>query len=394
MRPIRTERRKEFLNRRYPEPLHPVRPCLTGSSLAAAVRLTGPPRPDKLFIMPTRRAFLAAAGLLGGAPPGAFPAAEAGVVRAVVDPGAGSEFQTIQRAIDHVLDHPPRHLVRVIIEIRPGVYRERVKVPRDKVNFVFAGQDAASTRISGAMSAAAAGGTFFSPIVEVNGNGFEARNITFENTFGVGSQAVALSVHSDRAVFRNCRFSGWQDTLYAAWGRQYYRDCYIEGHVDFIFGDAGAVFDGCEIHSRGSGYIAAHSRNTPYAATGFIFRGSKLTGEPGLLRGARPQPGGAETPFPPKDSGKGVFLGRPWRDCARTVFLNCWMGEHIRPEGWDNWGDAAREKTAWYAELGSSGPGANPAARVTWARTLNRATAAQFAPDAFLKGRDGWNPLR
>ncbi|MBZ5581560.1 MAG: hypothetical protein LAQ30_05015 [Acidobacteriia bacterium] len=104
--------------------------------------------------------------------------------------------------------------------------------------------------------------------------------------------------------------------------------------------------------------------------------------------------GGAETPFPPKDSGKGVFLGRPWRDCARTVFLNCWMGEHIRPEGWDNWGDAAREKTAWYAELGSSGPGANPAARVTWARTLNRATAAQFAPDAFLKGRDGWNPLR
>jgi len=98
--------------------------------------------------------------------------------------------------------------------------------------------------------------------------------------------------------------------------------------------------------------------------------------------------------FPAKDSGSGVFLGRPWRDCARTVVVDCWMGEHIRPEGWDNWGIPAREKTAWYAELGSSGPGANTASRVPWARRLSPAAAAGFAPDAFLKGRDDWNPLK
>jgi pectinesterase len=210
----------------------------------------------------------------------------------------------------------------------------------------------------------------------------------------VGSQAVTLSVYSDRAIFRNCRFLGWQDTLYAAWGRQYYRDCYIEGHVDFIFGDAAAVFERCEIHSRGSGYIAAHSRTTADEPSGFVFRDCRLTGEPGLLRDPREQAGGSEAPFPARDSGKGVFLGRPWRDYARTVFLNCWMGDHIRPEGWNNWGIAAREKTAWFGELGSTGPGANPAARAPWARRVTPVLAEAFAPEVFLKRSDGWNPAK
>ena len=327
--------------------------------------------------MPTRRTFLSGAGLLVAAPFQVRSADAAGVVRAVVAADGSGDFQTVQRAVDHALDHPPRDVGRVILEIRPGVYRERIKVPRDKARLTLVGQDAASTTISGSMSAIAAGGTFFSPIVEVNADGFEARNITFEKTFGVGPQAVGISIHSDRAAFRNCRFSGWQDTLYAAWGRQYYRDCTIEGHVDFIFGDAAAVFDHCEIHSLGSGSIAAHSRTTADEPTGFVFRNSRLPGEHGL-----------------KDSGKGVFLGRPWRECARTVYLDCWMGEHIRPEGWDNWGDAAREKTAWYAESRSSGPGGNPAARASWARRLDTAAAVGFALEAFLKGRDGWNPLK
>jgi len=235
--------------------------------------------------MPTRRGFIAAAALVPAAyVDGQSRISGAGVVRAVVALDGSGDFPTIQRAVDHVLDHPTRDVSRVIVEIRPGVYRERVKVPRDKLHFTFAGRDAASTTISVGMSAAAAGGTFFSPIVEVNGDGFEARNLTFENSFGVGSQAVAISIHSDRAAFRNCRFSGWQDTLYAAWGRQYYRDCYIEGHVDFIFGNAAAVFHRSEIHSRGSGYIAAHSRTSPDEPTGFVFWDSRLTGEPGLLR--------------------------------------------------------------------------------------------------------------
>jgi pectinesterase len=344
--------------------------------------------------MVTRRTFFSAAGLLPLAAAAPAQTAAPGVVRAVVDAGGGGDFQTIQRAVDHVLDHPPKFAGRVILEIRPGVYRERVKIPQDRPRLTLAGKDAASTVIAYGMSAAAAGGTFFSPIVEVDGGAFEAENITFENTFGVGSQAVAISIHSDRSVFRNCRFIGWQDTLYAAGGRQYYRDCYIEGHVDFIFGDAAAVFDRCEIHSRGAGYVTAHSRTAPDEPTGYIFRQCKLTGEPGLLQPSPPQPAeGAAAPFPGRNSGRGVFLGRPWRSCARVVFLDCWMGAHIRPEGWDHWGSAENEKTAWYAELGSTGPGANAAARVPWARTVTAADGAAFAPEVFLKGSDNWNPL-
>jgi len=342
--------------------------------------------------MPTRRSFLWRAGLLPLAPSGFGQTADAEVVRAVVAADGTGDFQTVQRAVDHVLDNPPSKVSGAILEIRPGTYRERVKIPRDRPRLTLLGQDAARTMITSSVSAAAAGGTFFSPVVEVNGDGFEARNITFENSFGVGSQAVAVSLYSDRAVFHNCRFTGWQDTLYAAWGRQYYRDCFIEGHVDFIFGDAAAVFDRCEIHSRGSGYIAAHSRTHPDEPTGFVFRACKLTGEPGLLRPAQPAAAGAEAPFPASDSGKGVFLGRPWRSCARVVYLDCSMGGHIRPEGWDNWSNAANEKTACFAELGSTGPGSNPAARVVWARELTPAGAAAFVPEVFLKGADGWNP--
>jgi pectinesterase len=141
--------------------------------------------------------------------------------------------------------------------------------------------------------------------------------------------------------------------------------------VDFIFGNAAAVFDRCEIHSRGPGYIAAVSRTTPDMPTGFVFRECKLTGE---------------------NTGKGVFLGRPWRAYARAVFLGCWMGDHIRPEGWDNWGNADNEKTAWFGERGSTGPGAEAAKRVSWAHSLSEAEASPFATDVFLRGADGWNP--
>ncbi|MGO9096852.1 MAG: pectinesterase family protein [Bryobacteraceae bacterium] len=325
--------------------------------------------------MPTRREFLAAAGLPAAVPPMPNPPA-AETIRAVVAADGGGDFQTIQRAVDHVLDHPPENVGRVILEIRPGVYRERVKIPQDAPRVTLAGSDAASTVITYSVGAAAAGGTFFSPVVEVDGPAFEAVNISFENSFGTGTQAVALSIHSDRAVFRNCRLSGWQDTLYAASGRQYYRDCFIEGRVDFIFGNAAAVFDGCEIHSRGGGCIAAHRRTRPDDPTGFVFRDCRLTA-----------PGGS----PPLPKGPNVFLGRPWRSCARVVFLNCRMGGHIRPEGWDNWGNAANEKTAWFAEFGSAGPGAEAAARVAWARILAPEAAAAFAPEVFLRGGDGWD---
>jgi pectinesterase len=312
------------------------------------------------------------AGLALIAPAGAAQPAAA-PIRVVVAADGTGDFKTIQRAVDHALDRAPilGPTQRLIVEIRPGTYRERVRVPPDRPRVTFLGQDAASTAITYNMSAAAAGGTFFSAAIDVSGAEFEAANITFENSFGVGSQAVAISVHSDRAVFRNCRFLGWQDTLYAASGRQYYKDCSIEGHVDFIFGNSATVFDHCEIRSRGAGYIAAVSRTTPDMPTGLVFRECKLTGE---------------------NTGKGVFLGRPWRPYARVVFLDCWMGDHIRPEGWDNWGNPGNEKTAWFGERGSAGPGAEAAKRVSWARPLSAAEAAAFAPEIFLRGADGWNP--
>ncbi|MGH9353299.1 MAG: pectinesterase family protein [Terriglobia bacterium] len=295
-----------------------------------------------------------------------------GSIRVVVAADGSGDFKTVQQAVDHA---PPEGAGRLIIAIKPGTYHERVTVPRDRprVTFLGLGRNPAATVITYNMSAAAAGGTFFSSTVDVEGAQFEASNMTFENTFGRGSQAVALAIHSDRAVFRKCRFIGWQDTLYAASGRQYYKNCFIEGAVDFIFGNAAAVFDHCEIHSVGDGYIAAESRTTPDGATGYVFYHCKLTGE---------------------NTVKGVYLGRPWRPYSRVVYIDCWMGSHIRPEGWNNWRNPANEKTAWFAEFGSKGPGAKPGARARWAHSLTAAEAKAFYPAAFLRGGDGWDPAQ
>jgi pectinesterase len=272
------------------------------------------------------------------------------------------EFNTIQQAIDHA---PLYGEDRLVIDIRPGTYHERVMVPQDRPRVTFQGQDAATTIITFSMSATAAGGTFFSSIVHVEAAEFQAENVTFENSYGVGSQAVAISVQSDKAEFRKCRFLGWQDTVYANRGRQYYKDCYIAGHVDFIFGNATAVFDHCEIHSLGAGYLTAQSRLTADGTTGYVFYKCNLTGE---------------------NTGKGVFLGRPWRPYSRVVYIDCTLGAHIRAEGWDNWRSADNEKTAFYAEYGSKGPGAEGAKRVPWVHALTAEEAKGFEPEKFLQG--------
>jgi pectinesterase len=293
-------------------------------------------------------------------------------VRVVVAKDGSGDYPTVQNAVDHAFD---RVLVpttaRLIIEIRPGIYHERVRVPHDRPGVTFLGQDAQSTIITFGVGAKDVGGTFFSATVDINADEFEAQNITFENSYGTGTQAVAISVHSDRAVFRNCRFLGMQDTLYAASGRQYYVDSYIAGHVDFIFGNAAAVFDHCQIHSRGAGYVAAESRTMADGAQGFVFTHCRLTADAGV---------------------HDVFLGRPWRNYSRVVYLECWMGDHIRPEGWNNWNKEAAEQSSWFAEYGSDGPGANAAARVKWAKPLTAAEARDFRPEVFLRGADGWNP--
>src|SRR5579871_3229820 len=298
----------------------------------------------------------------------------------------GSRFHTVQEAIDSV---PRGNRGRYIIEVRRGTYFERVTIPRDKPFIRLVGEDARETVVTYNLSTATTSETRYSASTYVFADNFQAENISFENGYGAGSQAVALFLGADRAVFRGCRFLGWQDTLYVngsncqfvpqalsesdagncAAGRHFFDRCYIEGHVDFIFGDAAAVFRECQIHSKGRGYVTAQSRTYAAQASGFVFDRCRLTGE---------------------NTGTGVFLGRPWRAYSQVVYRNCWLGAHIRPEGWSAWNSNTNHETSFYGEYESEGPGANSAARVPWSHQLTAEDASRFALPLFLQGRDNW----
>lgn len=298
---------------------------------------------------------------------GIFAAAEArGCSISVAADGSG-DVKTVTAAIDKV---PAGNKLRCTIKIKPGTYDEQIRVPANKPYISFVGEDAAKTILTFKISNKEAGSTSAAYATYIGGHDFHAENITFENSFGQGSQAVAVLVEADRAVFKKCRFLGWQDTLYAKNGRQYYRDSYIEGHVDYIFGEAATVFENCRIHSKADGYIAAPMRFAATEPSGFIFLNSTLTSE---------------------NTTKGIYLARPWRDYGRTVFINTKMDAAIRPEGWHHW-VPEREKTAYFAEYGSTGKGANADARVAWAKKLGDADVKVFSLEYFLGGKDGWDP--
>jgi PelA/Pel-15E family pectate lyase len=287
----------------------------------------------------------------------------------VVSADGKGDVKTVMEAVAKV---PENNKKRVIIRVKPGVYDEQIRIPASKPYISLIGENAETTRLQFNISNKVAGSTSAAYAFYVGGHDFYAENLTFENTFGSGSQAVAVVAEADRLVFKKCRFIGWQDTLYAKGGRQFYQDCYIEGHVDFIFGQASAVFENCVIHSKGDGYIAAPMRFAADEPSGYVFYKSKLTGA---------------------NIQKGVYLGRPWRDYGRTVYLETEMGEHIRPEGWHQW-EPQRVKTAYFAEYKSSGKGGESQKRVEWARQLSEEDAKQFLPQNFLQGKDGWNPYK
>jgi pectinesterase len=299
-----------------------------------------------------------------------------------------TEFPAIQMAMDH---HPFAGIGpdgkpgRVYIEIAPGVYHERVIVTQNHTNITLVGMGKTpeDVVITNSLNAKQAGGTFFTETVEINGTGFEADNITFENNAGNTGQAVAAAVRADRAVFKHCRFLGHQDTLFADYGRQYYVDSYIEGGVDFIFGNATAVFDHSEIHANGPGYLTAQSRTSPGQATGYVIIDSKVTS------GIEPS-AGSDTVAPVRDT---ISLGRPWRPYSRVVYINTELPADVIPEGWNTWGKTDTVPQAYYAEFHSTGPGANAAARVSWSHQLTTRQAAQFRPRVFLAGKDGWDPV-
>ncbi|MFD3000683.1 pectinesterase family protein [Pontibacter toksunensis] len=288
--------------------------------------------------------------------------------RLVVALDGSGDYTSIQAAVDAVRAFP---LERVEIFIRKGVYREKIVVPSWKTSISFIGESKENTIIRwGDYSGKGDINTFTSYTVLVQGNGFRAKNITFENTAGPVGQAVALHVEADRCVFENCNIIGNQDTLYAGVdnSRQYYKDCYIEGTTDFIFGPATAVFENCTIHCKKNSYITAAS--TPQGQDfGFVFLNCTVTASDEALK---------------------VYLGRPWRPFAKTVFINTTLGNHIRPEGWHNWSKPEAEKTTFYAEYRSKGPGASSKARVTWSKQLTAKEVKRYKVKQILSGDDGW----
>lgn len=314
----------------------------------------------------------------------------------VAQDGSG-DFQTIQEAINHI---PEDNSTRTIIQVKKGRYHEKLHIDRRLITLKGEGMETVITYDDCALKRWPDGkkyGTFNSYTVLITGDDFLAEDITFENAAGPGKiagQALAAYIDADRVVFRNCRFLGHQDTIFTGplppvtgngdlfdspregmprkKGRHYYENCFIAGDVDFIFGGATAVFYNCELfsHDRHTGYITAAS--TPEGEKyGYVLINCKLTGD------AQPET---------------VYLGRPWRDYGRTVFINTYMGEHIKPEGWHNWSHPEREQTTFYAEYKSYGPGAKMDQRVPWAKILTDEEAKEYTVENVLAGDDGWNP--
>jgi len=303
---------------------------------------------------------------------------------AVVAAHGSGQYTSLQEAISAAPMRTGKDDPRWIISVKPGTYHERIYVQRERGNISVVGEDAATTIIAFDLHAGFPGpdgkpvGTFRTPTVQIDGDGMIWENITFANTAGqpgprpdgpAVAQALALRADGDRLQFRHCRFLGWQDTILVNRGRHYFVDCYIEGHVDFIFGAATAFFDRCHIHCLKDGYITAAS--TPEGtAYGLVFADCKITGADGVK----------------------TYLGRPWRDFAKTIFVRTEMSEVVRPEGWHNWNKPIAEQKSFYAEFGSTGRGASSGTRVAWAKPITAADAAELTPAKALAGSDGWNP--
>jgi len=302
------------------------------------------------------------------------------------------DYYSIQRAIDVA------PATGAVISVAPGTYHEVLSINKPKIVLRSPYEDASKTVVVADKSAGtSAGGTLASATVNVLANEFLAENISFVNDFNrthpqlpQGSQAVALLVRGDRDIFENVRVLGNQDTLYAGVGdctgsgagrtcptaRQYFDHCFIEGNVDFIFGDSKAVFENCVIRSNSHsiGFITAQGKSYAGQDSGYIFHDCRLEAEPDV---------------------ENVYLGRPWRPYATVIYLNTWMGAHIVPAGWREWhpGETDYLPTAFYAEYQSSGPGASSPQRESHANQLTTEQAEKFEPMGFLRGGDGWNPV-
>jgi pectinesterase len=274
----------------------------------------------------------------------------------VAKDGTG-EYTSIQDAIDAMRVYP---LAPITLYIKNGVYNEKIELPANNTDVTFIGENVDSTIITwNDYSGKGNHTTFTSYTAKISGNRFRAENITFANSAGPVGQALALYVDADKAVFKNCKFLGNQDTIFTGgeYARQLFESCYIEGTTDFIFGPATAVFKDCIIRAKTNSYITAAS-TTLGKQYGYVFTDCKIIADSAVNK---------------------LYLGRPWRARAKTVFIRCEMPWSIAPEGWNNWGNPENEKTAFYAEYKSIGQGAAPDKRVKWSKQLTDKQALRYA---------------
>jgi pectinesterase len=285
---------------------------------------------------------------------------------AIVVGPIGADFPTVQAAIDAV---PADNAERLVIVIQPGAYFGHTVL--DKPNVTLRGSGPATLLTYNLGQAIP--GTDGQPVgwqgasallITTGATGAVIENLTLENTYGKGMQAQACSVLADRVIFRRCRFLGWQDTIRLETGRQYFEQCYISGHVDFIYGGATAWFQDCEIHCRDQGYIAAPA--TPAGKPGFVFANCRITFPYGN---------------PP------TYLGRPWRESPGAAFIRCELGAGIRPEGWKEWN--VKPPLVRFAEYQCTGPGAATTGRVAWATASADPAPAEFTRERVL---GDWQP--
>jgi pectinesterase len=290
------------------------------------------------------------------------------------------EFRTIDEAIEVCRAFMDYHKV---IYVKNGTYKEKLIIPSWLQNIEICGESAENTIITyddhaniqivlgTAEPRTQPMGTFRTYTLKIEGNAITLKNITIENNAARLGQAVALHTEGDRLVFINCRFIGHQDTVYTgvAGTRLFFKDCYICGTTDFIFGPSTAWFENCTIESLINSYVTAAStpKDQPY---GYVFNNCRLIAQPEATK---------------------VYLGRPWRDYGYTLFMNCDLGKHIRPEGWHNW-EKHREQTARYLEYNNHGDGAKTTERVGWSRQLTKKEASKITPENVFRQETSWLP--
>ncbi|HEU5366356.1 MAG TPA: pectinesterase family protein, partial [Hanamia sp.] len=269
----------------------------------------------------------------------------------VAQNGSGN-YRGVQEALNHI---PFDNKKAVTIYIRNGVYREKLHLDSSKNFVTIIGEDEFKTILtyddhSGAVTSNGdVINTMTSHSFVIKADNFTAKNITVQNNAGFSAgQAVALESDGDKAQFYNCRFVGFQDVLFtkSANSRQYYKDCYIEGTTDFIFGPSTVWFEHCHIHSRKNSHVTAASTPQDHEF-GYVFHDCVLTADTSL---------------------HSVSLGRPWRPYASVIYIHCYLGPQIKAEGWSNWNQTENYKTTRFAEYENYGPGANPSSRISWAK--------------------------